>query len=374
MTLFSSREHKDPEPRRPGEGRFAFLDRVASRWFGSVREVLEGWFAAYPASDAGRLRREFRGGDTAHTSAFFELYLHEIHRRAGFLIERDPPVEGTGRSPDFLMRKGDLAFYLEATVSSGQGAEDLRRERALETIYGIVGGVRSPDFGLRLEIAEYGTSDPPRRPLVVAISEWLQTLKVDEVASRNATRFEHLPNVRVPAGDWLLDLTAIPLREAARGDPERRALGVYPMQGGVIDTLSPLRNRLKDKAGRYGKLALPYVIAVNWMDQFAREESIMDVLWGTEAMQVLAGPGPVDARVIRQRDGFFWRGKPENSRVSAVITWTQLSAWNVTRVEPRLWSNDWARHPLAARSGSCRSRPRTCRSAPISARGRRVRC
>jgi hypothetical protein len=46
----------------------------------------------------------------------------------------------------------------------------------------------------------------------------------------------------------------------------------------------------------------------------------------------------------RASDG-LWRPR-SGTRVSAVLTATELKPWTVRRVAPRLWANPWAKRPL----------------------------
>jgi hypothetical protein len=85
--LFGRGPRTDPAPSQYTESRFAFLDRVDSRFFGNVRELLESWYAAYPDDD-GHLHRGFcSNDDRSHSAAFWELYLYipilELDRKRG---------------------------------------------------------------------------------------------------------------------------------------------------------------------------------------------------------------------------------------------------------------------------------------------------
>ncbi len=52
---------------------------------------------------------------------------------------------------------------------------------------------------------------------------------------------------------------------------------------------------------------------------------------------------------VRQRNGFWMKGaQARGTRVSAVITGTNLMPWTVAMTWPRLWPNPWATRPLSA--------------------------
>jgi hypothetical protein len=54
---------------------------------------MNDWFTRWPVDAKADLRGRFQD-DNPHQSigAFWELYLHELHLRLGFQLERDPDV------------------------------------------------------------------------------------------------------------------------------------------------------------------------------------------------------------------------------------------------------------------------------------------
>jgi len=104
------------------------------------------------------------------------------------------------------------------------------------------------------------------------------------------------------------------------------------------------------KAGRYGDLDLPYIIAVNALADFAERTSVVEALFGTEYIAVEEVDGVWrDPEVRRNLDG-VWRGPqgPINTRVSAVVSTQRLTLWSVAQRRARVTLNPWARRPFAA--------------------------
>lgn len=90
QAIFDEIERTDHRQSAHAEGTFDFLNRVADPVFERERSLIESWFGAYPsgAPDDSEARRELRcrfrsKSDIDFSSAFWELYLHEAHRRAG---------------------------------------------------------------------------------------------------------------------------------------------------------------------------------------------------------------------------------------------------------------------------------------------------
>jgi hypothetical protein len=100
--IFSDKVRTDPSRSRRAETTFPFLDRVDDPVFARVRKLIEEWFAAYPSDGSDKQGAELRGrftsgSDQDFASAFWELYLHETYRRAGYAATPHPETP-TGRS------------------------------------------------------------------------------------------------------------------------------------------------------------------------------------------------------------------------------------------------------------------------------------
>ncbi len=140
---------------------------------------------------------------------------------------------------------------------------------------------------------------------------------------------------------------ASPISPEHRGSPDHRVIGSYSEGFAALDDATTLRRKLKRKAGRYGALELPYVVALLCAGDFADDKDIADALLGATAIQY--NPTTLETRTVRQPDG-FWHGPsgPQNTSVSAVVTIPQLSSWSITAVEPTVWLNPWAARSFTA--------------------------
>jgi len=140
-----------------------------------------------------------------------------------------------------------------------------------------------------------------------------------------------------------LRITVVPkhLRQAGG-----RAIGGRILPGGIVQPHLPIKAAVESKAGRYGQLDRPYVIAVCALETFANAGSAIDALFGTEAV-VVAENGA--HRSVRNCDG-AWRGPkgPTHTRVSAVLSTERLTPWDVGQRQMRLIHNPWATRPLSS--------------------------
>ncbi len=337
-------------PKRADETMWAFINRASRPEMAAPRPVLEAWFAHWPADHHGDLRgrleakddRQFRG-------AFWELYLHELHRRLGFQCERDPEVPATTRRPDFLMNSPKGSFYLEATVVGYASTEAAARKRQ-ELVLDMIEAAYHPDFALRVHQLAQGDAQPSQREVVGAIEQWLGSLDWD-TEHRRIGELDRADEVIVLGGGWRLRALPWPRPESSRGD---RSFPTIAMRsgGGIFNEPPTILDDLRAKASRYGRPDRPYVIAALCAREMATHLDVEQALYGPEVVKVPVGPdGPVPeaARLDRQPKGLWQRGEQQSAtRVSGVLSAIHLHPWSIASVQPTLWLNPAATRPLTA--------------------------
>ncbi len=144
-----------------GEPQYAFLNRSGRPPFVAVRQRINDWYSClcHGLKD-GVLHRLRSGNDQEFDAAFWELYLHELFTRLGYEITCEPTLPNN-RKIDFLLRRGDGAFYLEATTAGKPGEKrgaDARRDR----IYRELNKVKATAFMLAITIDQVGRDDAPK--------------------------------------------------------------------------------------------------------------------------------------------------------------------------------------------------------------------
>jgi len=312
--------------------------------------MLEEWFAHWPVRDRQDIRRRLQAkGREQFFGAFWELYLHELHRRLGFACERDPVIPGSSKHPDFLMSRGEDSFYLEGTIvgHSTEEASRLHRERL---IIEQINGAYHPDFSVRVRRIVVADNQPSKAAVVKAVEGWLAALDW-EAESKRTGEVGRQPHRIEVAGSVLL-LLPWPKIGDARGSRSFPTVVTRTGAGGVVDEPPTILDDLRDKASRYGDLRRPYVVAVLCLRDFATERDIEQALYGPEvATFSLAADGtPIGGpRLGRNPDGLWQRGEEQRAtRVSAVLSSTHLSPWTLASSTLELWINPWATHPLTA--------------------------
>jgi hypothetical protein len=279
--------------------------------------------------------------DSRHRSGWFELLLHGLLVARGFtVIDVEPPLPG-GKSPDFLVAAPDgLEFFLEATVAEGEIGADRGADRRMRDVLQAIDQVRSPDFFLSLHHRGF-----PARPIRFGrlrdqIQRFVDDLDYDAVVGEFAAGRPG-PLFTFEEHGLILRITVVPknLRQAGG-----RAMGGRMLPGGLIHPNLSIKAAVESKAGRYGQLDRPYIIAVMALDEFANADAAVDALFGTDRLIIPEGG---EHRWARNRDGaWMGPGGPVHTRVSAVLSTERLSPWDVGQRSMRLIHNPWAARPI----------------------------
>jgi hypothetical protein len=353
MRLFEEGPGTDSGPAGHGESHFRYLRRTGRAAFHLVRDLVEEWLEEVPHPHRREMISRLRSEDNHHfEAAFFELYLHALFRRLQCSLRLHPRAGSHGRRPDFLVttHRGARLLLEAATVeeSSRQGSAERAR---LNTAFDALNRVSCPDYFLHL--THHGDLQSPlpgsrlRRQLERFISEQNYE-RVREIAA--AGSMEDLPTMHFDHGSFSLEIALVPVSPARRGNPDHRPIGVLGAgEAAMVDDRTPIRDKIREKARRYGRLRTPLMIAVNASGRRLDKIDIMEALFGREqfVFSTLDETPLSEPRMIRRPDGaWFGPRGPQNRGVSAVLLVSSLLPWTVASSDPSIYHNPWARYPL----------------------------
>lgn len=335
----------------PGQPSFDFINHSAWPACVNVRRVLDAWFSRYPRNHRAALRGHFRSpNEMQHSAALFELYLHELMTRLGNRMTIHPRVGRTAtRRPDFRVHTPTAgAFYLEATTLSSQfkglGKAGLTNPfmRALEK-------VTSTDYVMMIHTEGSPTTPPSARTLRPQLERWIAALDYDTVVGLWEHDRDRLPTFTWSHEDWTLRFTAIPKGER-RDVLDPVTHGAMMPQAGINDLKTPLKRTIRNKASAYGRVRIPFVVAVNVLDPFLDDIHLHETMLGDERWEIVTTTTGHDVRYAGPApNGLFTSGgRPRNTHLSAVMVFRSLLPWNMHRDLVDVYVNPFARRALSA--------------------------
>jgi len=274
----------------------------------------------------------------------------ELLRSLGFDLTPHPDVPGTVKHPDFLARRGDVAFYVEATLALPPN-DDAAAQARINAMYEGLERLESPNFFLAIRERGQPGTPPPAAQWRRTIAEWLAALDPDEIARLFQEFQEHgfdaLPSLDLDHDDYSITVMPVPKSPDLRGTPGIRPVGSVMGEVRVITSHTSLRAAIKSKATRYGNVDLPFLIAVNVIDEYLNlpyEDDIWNGLLGDDRLEIIRrADGSTEHRDNRAPNG-VWHGPtgPQNTRCSAVLVAVDLNPEEVATKTPTIYHNPWA--------------------------------
>lgn len=342
-SLFGSGAGSDPAPAPYERSAYESLRSAHGAEASRVRELVDRWYSRLDEPAALSIAERFtRENDADHRGAFFELYLHELAVQLYGAVDADiGQDEFDRRRPDFGIDCAGHPVWIEATSVAGDDFYTPSERRHRHQVLDAINSVEAPAFGVHIEFLETSAATPPAGRLRRWLQRWLDNLDPDEILRRPDGEAE--PRV-FDRGGWRIELVPYALEPEHRNYPHHRLIGSLG-DGGAINETAPIKKRLRKKAGHYGALEQPFVIAVLCAGSFVDDQDITDALLGPRGYWYDHEAGTL--RGVRQPDGLWLHETgPVNTRVSAVLSVPKLSPWNICEVEPTLWTNPWAAHPV----------------------------
>jgi hypothetical protein len=326
------------------ESNFNYYNQSARPSMGHLRDLIEKWVAEYPECERKELRARLRCPDNQiFEAAFVEIQIHAYLTRLGYSVTSHPDLNKNKNHPDFLVRNqdGNDLFFLEVTTindSTEAVAHDRREAGAINQLNQVN---IAPDLRIGYSLRHASTGTPSARRLKIAVKRW-----ADDNA--NAARHGETPRKIFEVDGWKFDLT---LHAGFKSNPESRAIAARNMRIRHITPEADLLSALSLKSSRYGKPALPFIIAVaDRKDTLAHgetgvleamDEALMGEIHLEEVMHI---DGKVTTRHVRGNG--FWKqnGNPKNRHISGVLVLPDAGVWKLRekKWQPYFSINPWA--------------------------------
>ena len=343
MKLFEDKPRTDNKPAKYLDNIFDFYDRSNQPQFVPIRQTLNLWFERYPQEEKKELFARFK---KSFSSAFYELFLHELFTKQGFSLLPHPEVPGTSKRPDFLVSGNGIEFYLEARESTDSSTLDQAAEKREARLYDTINEIDSPNFFFRINKLEFlSNQQPAGRKIIPFIEKKLTGFDPDQVQKLFdlVQDLESLPIISYYDKDINLELSILPKSIEARGKDEIRPLAITQFKFSYEGSEDSIKKAVHKKAGKYGTPDKPYIISINSTSyKMTGKHDVFNALFGSEMISYSTNPSDRDLKLVRDTDGvFFGKRGPQYTRVSGILI-TNVSSSNLHV------ANHWlVKHPFA---------------------------
>ena len=338
MSLFENIERTHVDDRDLGESTYSFLNRSAQPGVGRTRKLLESWFEKVDAVSRNDLQARFRSRDDQfHEGAFFELFLHELLTRLGFVIDIHPNIKGGSKHPDFLARHPDGGrFYLEATVV-GELSGPFTRSANEQDVIDKLNTLTSSHFRIGVHMDGELLRTLARKDVIPPFQELMNAYTTDEVKHKiDAGRMYAAPSQKIKCGNWTLEGWLVPNSAQDRSIVHSPQLVMEPYRAMRTDSVSRVKKALMKKAGNYGPLDAPLIVAVNARDMFYNgKRNDKEMLFGKEQLVYSGERLDSSAHIDRIPDGLW----SQNSKIDAVMRFQRVDFWNLINATVCLYTN-----------------------------------
>ncbi len=275
----------------------------------AAREEFLSWLSKVPqphqASWKGRLMSVL---DHPHYSVRLELYLHHYFESNGWRIDIEPEMLRSPNKPDFRVSHGEDCILVEAkaVLEEKSTAQQTQRLR---------------------QLADNLTNKLSRYIIIQPLSDLPASLPTRNIRNQVEQRVKTMAN----------EVLEFELRDMHLNTPYSLKVVILPNGsepsevGGVGGTVSGvhtlaigrrIRDALEQKAGKYGDIDVPFLVAVYGKGEFpVKTIDEIDALFGDRVFLVpIKGRGAVTES--RKPNGFFTsmrEGTHRHEQVSAVL-------------------------------------------------------
>ena len=234
---------------------------------------------------------------------------------------------------------------MEAVLASEFKAVEISAQKRKNVILESIDSIESPNFFVDIDAKGNPNTPPSAKKLRHALQSWLKSLDPDLCASVfDKTNLDSLATFDWNHDGWFVKFSAIPKKPEARGR-NQRTIGAQCNGVRLVNSWEPIRDAIKDKGKRYGKLDRPMLVAVNIDSMFVDKIDAMQALFGEEEF-VFYNNCP-DPQMHRKPNG-AWLGTsgPQYKRVSGVWIFNSMNCWNIASRQPIIYLNPWAERPI----------------------------
>jgi hypothetical protein len=336
--LFEDKVRVDLEYAKHQHDTYEFYDNSAIEEFAAGRDRLNDWFSRYPDGDKKQLKRDFQSN---FDSAFLELFIHEVFLQQGFSLTPHPIVPNSTKKPDFLAKKGELEIYLEARVATDESNEERALKAKHNIIYDTINQIECPYYWISVkEISFLSNKQAKLSKIKQSLEDDINNYGALRIVLKEETYFERREkdiiyedeNIRIAISLWPCTVK------------KSRPIGSYiggSYTGGCEEAI---KNAIKAKGYRYGKLERPYIVCINSLSyKHTHTEDVYNALFGHQRVKLVDDLNNTNQEFKTSSDGVFDE--------SFNYSYSSVSGVFITRVFPSNVhvADHWlVKHPFSA--------------------------
>ncbi len=345
MKLFINKQRTFQGPADENEKTYNYYDRSARKDIGNVRELLESWFENLPNNEKNETKERFKKD---FDSVFYELFLYNFFLKLGFEIIIHPIIKNIKKRPDFLIKKDNLEIYVEAKISEAKSEVEKSFDNLLRRFYDKINKIKSDHFIFHIEeLTIKTTNQPSTKELKAKILEKLATLNHNtELEKAKIKNFDNFQKINYENNEINISITFLPVNVLAIGNT-RRSVGITPIETFIGGAEEAIRESIRKKSKRYGKLDKPYLICVNALS--IKSSSLHDIdsaIWGSLAISFSTNPENTNGKFIRNADGIFYNNRAKRIRNVSGVMVNRIFPNNIPNSKYWIFAHPFSENPL----------------------------
>ncbi len=341
--LFEDKERSDLNTPTYHEGSYKYIERSGTDEAQKIRQIINLWFSRYPSREGAELKTRLK---SSFSTALYELFIHELFVQLGFDVTVHPDVPETAEHPDFLVKKDEYEFYVEATEANVSDNEK-GAENKLNTVYDTINKINSPFFFIVLTDHTFKTNNQPNgKKIVDYFNENISKYSLAEIQENLKTDYDSRIRIEYNDKDIRLVISLMPKPEIIHRRKDIRPLGMLASET-YISPEESIKKSFEKKAKKYGDIDKPLLICVNSERGFGlTEHTILDIMFGPLAITWLEGMGRKSEKSQRLWEGVL--GNPANPKLKKASGFLITNLTLSTLQEPRHWlvKNPFAKKAL----------------------------
>ncbi|MEJ6979757.1 hypothetical protein WG906_04805 [Pedobacter sp. P351] len=305
MKLFDDIERTFLGSSKHNEKTYDYYQRSARIDIGIVRDKLNHWFDDYPENE----KKEFKSGfKDKFDDSFYELFIFQLFKSLEFSITVHPKLPNSPKRPDFLVKKGELEFYVEAKIVKNKSATEEALDRKIGEFYDGFSKIKLSNFLLNVDSFVIKTQKQPNTKAAVKyIESEVKKLDPEKITQDLTTLgFDGIPIITFENEDLRVVVKPMPTVVPIETDELVRPIGMYPSESFWGGSGNSIKDSIDLKAKRYGELDKPFIICLNLIDyKVSGQFDVQKAVWGDLAWSWSEDPNNRDEKWVRSRNGAF---------------------------------------------------------------------